>query len=498
MLIPIRHENMTARRWPVVTLALIVINTLAFIATDSAIEQQQEAAAGAKRNLILYAAGHPDLKISGRAGEFVDSLRQHNAEAWKQLQAKEAAEPGQDQDQVGLLDSVNPQQIKMDKLVRDYDDATSTSILDQWAFVPAHPNPLSYITANFLHGGWLHLIGNMWFLWLAGFVLEDAWGRVLYTVVYLVAGAAALQFHALLNAGSWVPTLGASGAVAALMGAFLVRFPKMKIRMMWLFSFRAYRFNAPAYALLPLWLAMEVFSGALFGASSGVAHWAHVGGFAFGMVAAVALRYSGLEQKANKDIEKEISWQADPEITRATELFDQQQFDEAAAVLNNYLASSPDSADGWNLLQQVYSRKNAIPEYHSALTKLCAVYLKQRNTEAAWATYEDFLQSGGKQMPAATWLELCRIAESQDLERARSEYEKLAAAYPAERQSVMAQIAVGRVSLKAQRPDEALRWFESAKVSKVPHLDLEDNIEGGIREAKAVLAAPAKAAAQPA
>ena len=84
----------------------------------------------------------------------------------------------------------------------------------------------------------MHLIGNMWFLWLAGFVLEDVWGRWLYSAFYLIAGAAALQFHAWSNAGSITPTLGASGAVAALMGAFLVRFPKMKIEMAWFLGFK--------------------------------------------------------------------------------------------------------------------------------------------------------------------------------------------------------------------------------------------------------------------
>ncbi len=100
--------------------------------------------------------------------------------------------------------------------------------------MPAQPTAISYLTANFLHGGWMHLIGNMWFLWLAGFVLEDVWGRWLYSAFYLIAGAAALQFYAWSNPGSITPTLGASGAVAALMGAFLVRFPKMKIEMAWL------------------------------------------------------------------------------------------------------------------------------------------------------------------------------------------------------------------------------------------------------------------------
>ena len=96
----------------------------------------------------------------------------------------------------------------------------------------------------------------MWFLWLAGAILEDTWGRVIYPIIYLVAGAAALQFHAWLNPGSLAPTLGASGAVAALMGAFLVRFPKTKIEVALVLGLRSLsnlalgrgiRFKAAAY-----------------------------------------------------------------------------------------------------------------------------------------------------------------------------------------------------------------------------------------------------------
>ncbi len=501
MLIPIRHENMSARRWPVITLALIVLNTVAFVLTTSKIHDEGSALGQVKLRVLMLAATHPELKMSAAVQQFVTTFRDHNPEAWTRLQHPDA-ELSQFADdgsafKTQVLDDVNPWQARMDSLAGQYTDLASSSIIENYAFVPAHPKPLSYLTANFLHGGWLHLIGNMWFLWLAGFVLEDAWGRPLYSAVYLIAGAVALQIHGFVNAGSLVPTLGASGAVAALMGAFLVRFPKMRIEMMWLFSFRAWRFKAPAYTLLPLWLLMEVFYGSLFGGASGVAHWAHVGGFVFGAVAAVALSYTGLEQKANKAIEEQVGWQADPEIQQASDLMDKGQFDEAAMLLSSYLATHPDSLDACNLLPQAYFRKGDLPKYLDALTKLCAMHLKARQPEAAWQDYEDFLRSGGTSMPATTWLELCRVPESQqDLDRALAEYDKLAAAYPKERPGIMAQLGAGRICLKLSRPQDALRYFEAAAASSVPHLDLEPNILSGIREAKAGLRPGTAAVAQ--
>jgi len=161
-------------------------------------------------------------------------------------------------------------------------------------------------------------------------------------MAYFLAWAAALQFHAWLNPGSLAPTLGASGAVAALMGAFLVRFPKTKIEVALVLGLRSLtnlalgkgiRFKAAAYWLLPPWLLMEIFSDALFGAHSGVAHWAHVGGFVFGALAALGLRYSGLEHKVNEAIEAKVTWTADREIVEATGLMEKGNSDKAIGTL---------------------------------------------------------------------------------------------------------------------------------------------------------------------
>ncbi|HKC70923.1 MAG TPA: rhomboid family intramembrane serine protease, partial [Terriglobales bacterium] len=274
MLLPIKHENMSARRLPVITLALIAINVVAFLATHSTIEEQAPQLGKARAHILLLAAAHPELKLTPEAEQLVTSFEKDHPSTWKKIQdpSHDVVDPWDAK--MRLQQDPEVLQEEMDSLAQQYVTFSAASLTQQYAFVPARPRAITYLTANFLHGGWLHLIGNMWFLWLAGFVLEDVWGRPLYTVFYLVAGAAALQFHAWTNPGSLVPTLGASGAVAALMGAFLVRFPKMKIRMAWLFAFRIIRFNAPAYTLLPLWLLLEVFYGAAFGGSSGVAHWA--------------------------------------------------------------------------------------------------------------------------------------------------------------------------------------------------------------------------------
>jgi membrane associated rhomboid family serine protease len=501
MLIPIKHENMTARRWPVVTLALIAINVVVFLFTMVAMDEEAPRLGEVKSDILILAALHPELKIPPESQIMVDGFKKSHPEEWKQVQSPYRDIINAYDAKIKMVEDPSRLQAEMDALNEEFVKLSASSITQHYAFVPAQPTAISYLTANFLHGGWMHLIGNMWFLWLAGFVLEDVWGRWLYPVFYLIAGMAALQFYAWTNPGSITPTLGASGAVAALMGAFLVRFPKMKIEMAWIiyFSifrlmrtgnpFRMLRFKASAYWLLPLWLGTEIFYGSLFGSASGVAHWAHVGGFLFGAVAALAVQHSGLEQKANKKIEAELSWSNDPELERASDMMEHGQLSEALALLTNHVAVKPNSIDAWNMLRQIHTRQNNTKAYLDATVKTCGLHLKAHGVEAAFQDYAEFIDCGGSKMPVATWLELCKGAEEkQEFERAFSEYEQLAAAYPVERQALTAQLSAARLCLKRlNRPQDALALYQKAAASPIPHLDWEQHIQAGIKEAKAAM-----------
>ena len=490
---------MEGRRSPVITISLIVLNVLAFLGTHWQIDQGNPQRGELRAHILLLAASHPELTMPSEVQEMVSRFKRDHPETWAEAESHTRDIADAWDARVRLMDEPEALQAEMDSLTSRYVSLRSASLLEKYAFVPAHPSAISYLTANFLHGGWLHIIGNLWFLWLAGAILEDTWGRIIYPLFYLIAGVAALQIHAWFNPGSLVPTLGASGAVAALMGAFLVRFPKSKIEVAVILGIRSLvnlvagngiRFKAAAYWLLPIWLLTEVFSGVLVGKSSGVAHWAHVGGFAFGALTALALRHSGLEQRANAAIEAKVSWTADPAIVQATEQMEHGKLDGAAASLQAFLAGKPDSVEGYTLLHQVYWRKNDMPAYRETIAKLIHLHLKSQNPDAAWQDYEDFRNAGGDALPCAAWLELCRAIEGQgNVDRAVREYERLASAWPTERAAVLALLAAGRLSLKnLNRPADALRFYEAARKSPVPHLDWESNITKGIEEAKKNLA----------
>ncbi len=489
MLIPLKHENMEARRWPIVTIALIVLNVVAFLATMDTMEKQSPELSHVKAHIIVLAAGHPDLKMSADAESLVENFRKGNEREWKMLQnPNHEVIDGWDA-QMRMIDEPSKWQDEMDSLCEQYAKLEADSLTEKYAYVPAHPTPMSYLTANFLHGGWLHLIGNMWFLWLAGFVLEDVWGRPLYTIFYLLAGAAALQIHAWMNPGSIIPCLGASGAVAGLMGAFMVRFPKMKIEMGWLFGFRFYRFHAAAIWLLPFWLLTEVFYGTLTGQGGGVAHWAHVGGFIFGAAVAWLLKWSGLEHHVEKSVEQKVDPHGNLELDRASELLQHGQLDEAMEILTATLAAKPDSLDALRMQRDIYFRRTQTEQYLDLTAKMCTAYVKQGAIDAALEMFEEYRHGGGAKFPASAWLTLCRgLEDTQHYDRAVAEYDKLIATYASAPQSIMAQLGAARVYLKKlNRPQDALRYYEAADKSPVPHLDVEHSIQAGIKEAKAAL-----------
>src|SRR6202158_2626990 len=392
MLIPLRHENMQGRRWPVITFGLIALNVLIFFGTHWKMDEQGPELGEVKVHIILLAAMHPELNIQGKAQDLVTTVQTKNPALWKQAQNQNRDVRDAWDARMRIQADEHPEalQTEMDSLSARYEELDSVSLISKYGFIPAHPTAVSYLTANFLHAGWLHLIGNMWFLWLAGGILEDTWGRLIYPAFYLVAGILAIQVHALANPGSLIPTIGASGAIAGLMGAFLVRFPTVKIEMGWLLLFRFYRFKAAAYWLLPLWLLMEVFYGSLFGQASGVAHWAHIGGFVFGGLIALGVRASGLEQIAEKGIQDKITWVSHPLLAEANEQIERGELDAAESNLTKLIQVKPDSIDAYRMLQNIYFRKNDLPAHRGTLETIMSLELKANDHAGALLTLQDF------------------------------------------------------------------------------------------------------------
>ncbi len=157
-----------------------------------------------------------------------------------------------------------------------------------WGLTPARFRLVDVVTSMFLHGGWLHVLGNMWFLWVFGDNIEDILGHAKFLLFYLFCGIAAAATHLLFNADSRMPTVGASGAIAGVMGAYLVKFPGNRILTLIFIGF-VFMVDIPAVVMLGYWFLLQFFSGVgsighTYASAGGVAWFAHIGGFVAGMI----------------------------------------------------------------------------------------------------------------------------------------------------------------------------------------------------------------------
>jgi membrane associated rhomboid family serine protease len=213
------------------------------------------------------------------------------------LQLAEQDENGTLTEQYGMIPArvVNPQadiEITQRQLVR-----TPAGVQIREATRPAAEPPipawLTLVTCIFLHGGWLHFLGNMWFLYIFGDNVEDRFGHFGYVLFYLGTGVAASLAHLLTAIDSTIPTIGASGAIAGVMGAYFLLYPRAQVLTLVPIFVFFYMVVLPAPLFLGIWFAIQFFQGAFAIAgtqSAGVAWWAHIGGFVAGFAVAWLLR----------------------------------------------------------------------------------------------------------------------------------------------------------------------------------------------------------------
>ncbi len=160
--------------------------------------------------------------------------------------------------------------------------------IEHYALIPDQPHLTTFVTSMFLHGGWLHLIGNMWFLWVFGSHIEDAMGSAKFLVFYLISGVASAAVQFVSSLGSPVPTIGASGAIAGVMGAFLILYPRIRVVTLVFIIVFVTTVDLPAAFMLIYWFALQLLSGlgslTSVSQAQGIAWFAHVGGFLAGIL----------------------------------------------------------------------------------------------------------------------------------------------------------------------------------------------------------------------
>lgn len=250
-MIPLRDDNPTRHR-PIITILLLLLNVGVYF-------------------LVQPAAGEIDqLEVDGRRGQ-VDGQLAFNLE--------QAAIP---------CEVVQGRPLGLDEVEATFAQGDTTACNDGVGGTPVFPAKnvlLAVLTSMFLHGGLVHLGGNMLFLWIFGNNIEDRLGHVRYLIFYLAAGIVATLAHIIVQPTSTVPVVGASGAIAGVMGAYLVWFPKARVTTLFIFFFIIFR-QVQARWVLAIWFLSQF----LINPNDGVAWVAHVGGFIFGLLLGLLVR----------------------------------------------------------------------------------------------------------------------------------------------------------------------------------------------------------------
>jgi membrane associated rhomboid family serine protease len=310
LIIPIGHDQQTVRRLPWVTFAVLAVNLLVFLGTGTAGSDRENAGSQAAQQAVEYWLEHPHLEMPDHFLREVMTPRQVNEFRLLIEVRKNQVPPAAD------LEDRKREQAELTAIVDRYFQAKEEHPAFAYGLVPSNMSVVALFTSMFMHAGWLHLLGNLFMLYLAGPSVEDAYGRPVFVSLYLVSGVVAALAHVMANPTSAVPLVGASGAIAGVMGAFLIRCGGTNIRFFyWWMLVRAGTFDAPAWLMLPLWLLQQIFMSMLPTGEGGVAYGAHVGGFVFGALAALGIKQWKVEERfIHPKIEKELTLEQHPAL----------------------------------------------------------------------------------------------------------------------------------------------------------------------------------------
>ncbi len=365
--LPIRTEKDTARL-PYLTIFLIAINFLIWGFTQKIVTDELNEINAVNQQLI--AIEHPYLLQSFK----------ENPDFWEDISVEEVHG-------IVLKEGLIPRnQQAFDEwknLYAQFEDLKSHMFYRRLGFIPASPNVFKMLSSMFIHGGFLHVFFNMLFLWLVGCNIEDDWKWPKFLVFYLLSGIVACFIYASFSAGSTVPLIGASGAVAGVMGAFLVQHYNTKIRF-WYFVWllikpRIGTVTVAAYLVLPFWFIQEFFY-AQKGIETGTAHWAHVGGFVFGGIFALVMKYFDARNEEDSPTPEPVQ-EIQPETTASAGLITEETpFLAAPSRMNTavdldaFLKEEPENVEArLEIARLIYRRGfqgDALIHYNRALDTL--------------------------------------------------------------------------------------------------------------------------------
>ncbi len=473
ILIPTALEDRSLRGIPWVTLALISINAIALAITS--------ALGAARANEVVVLRGLIEQTLEERPYLEPDA----RLTAWLEPAHRAEHDAGRVGGGVPSADQRRREQKEFDTLAGDFLAALDRLPAHRFGFVPSHPNAWGLLTAMFMHAGWIHLIGNMIFLYVAGVYVEDAYGRTLFLVAYLLSGLAASLGHYLASPQSSIPLVGASGAIAGVMGVVLVRFVRSWVRFLFLpipfLPNLRVTLSLPALAVLPLWFGQQLyFAQRSAGDGGGVAWWAHIGGFAFGAMLAGAIRLLGLEERwqgrsiAADDVQRIVERAA---AARAAE-----DFDRADRELGRALEADPESIGAWQEALELALLRDDSADLARAMTRLLEIAQRRGDAGTITALLRDERWRGVADLPPRLHLAIAGAFErGGDTRQALAHYATVVETVPRDPLALRALIRQCELLARSGQADAARAALERA----MAHPAMSDAWSGAIDRARA-------------
>lgn len=380
IVLPIGRDESEIRRHAWVSYSIIALNIAVFVVVNLVMASlaDRTAVEAKYQESLEYLFTHPYLETPEELSRIVDGeLAAALAQAAESFEKAEIVIPDA---------QVEREQEELDTLAAEAGEMLRKAAPQlALAYVPANGGFAAMMTSLFTHADLLHLLGNLLFFFLSGPFVEDVFGRPLFAALYFLGGIAATVAYAAQNQESLIPLVGASGAIAAVMGAYLVRFYKSKIEFLVLLFFRySFRFFAPAFVVLPLWFAQQLLEAFRDDEGSGVAFMAHVGGFVFGAAFGTIVKFSGVEERfINPKIESQVMWKQDDRILRANAARARSDFAAAKRELGVLMSREPDNLDARRAAVDLGAEAEDWDYYGMHATKLLELYAQKQERELA-------------------------------------------------------------------------------------------------------------------
>ncbi|HJQ22719.1 MAG TPA: rhomboid family intramembrane serine protease [Blastocatellia bacterium] len=503
--IPIGNENSTVRRIPWVTFTIMGLCVLTYFGT-----------------------------LPGQAGSMKEVVESYG-ELEKFLNQNEALLADEDVRnklvQHGLIPKEGAEQIKEQlrknpEMAREYESwlvtAEALRLRDEFskklmAYVEARKGTVNYrygfapngewkvyqlITCAFLHGGYEHLFGNMIFFFAIAFVLEDYWGRGVFLGFYLMGAAASCIPY--IVSPSTVPLIGASGAISATMGAFLIRLPRTKIKLLfWPGNFLGFVLArkrmlvmVPSYLFLISYFIENLilwYFNRKNSSGGGTAFSAHISGFIYGALFAAVMKATKYEETViNPKIEAKVSFAAPQAVQQGLEMMDQGKLDIAERTLRSHLMKDHDNLEAILALIHVYEKQQNYDQLNVMYGRLIRYHLQRSDKEAALLAYDNLLTAFPDnavcpRIPPRDWMVICDyLREAQMNREAAVEYERLSKAWPDDANTARALVQGAECALAVLDPERALRMFEQAEKLSPPQA-LASKIFTGLEKCHRIL-----------